>query len=406
MSKFLAFIIALAFYSCQAQINLNSTIQFTSDLENFKSISKLKHLLRDVEIIALGENTHGLGEVFNAKIQLVQFLHQELGFELVLFESGYGDAALAWEQLNSFSAKEFTKVFSSNFYYHSEEIENLIDYVKSQNGKLVIQGFDCQPQQNYLIKRMSEIAFPLDSNLANAVWPEMQGFNKLYQFENDGDTVLFNQQRDRFIGFLNRYNTFLDKNRNTLLKTGISQNEFSSLKKSNEIFIHTYSAINFGEMTGWPISANIRDKSLFETVRWFKENHPKTKIIIWAQNSHIENSSKPNDNVEWMGHSLKRVYGSKYYSIGTMVYSGKNMNYNGAFDFEHKDDKYLAYHLNQFQKEKYVLDLRNYNKNDFTTQLLLGMESNGNIAEFIAKDRFDGLLFIKYSDIPHLIKDQ
>jgi len=52
-------------------------------------------------------------------------------------------------------------------------------------------------------------------------------------------------------------------------------------------------------------------------------------------------------------------------------------------------------------KEKFVLDSRKYNKADFTTQLLLGMESNGNTAEFIAKDKFDGLLFIKCSDIPN-----
>ena len=43
-------------------------------------------------------------------------------------------------------------------------------------------------------------------------------------------------------------------------------------------------------------------------------------------------------------------------------------------------------------------------KPDFTNQLLLGMESYGYTSEFIAKERFDGLLFIKYSDIPKLIK--
>ena len=76
----------------------------------------------------------------------------------------------------------------------------------------------------------------------------------------------------------------------------------------------------------------------------------------------------------------------------------------GHFDFEHKDNKYLAYHLNQFQKEKYILNLRKHNKKDFTNELLLGMENNGNTAEFVAKDRFDGLLFIKFSDTPTLIK--
>lgn len=382
------------------------SLQFTNDLENFTTLSGLNDALLGVEIVALGENTHGLGEVFNTKAELVQFLHQELGFNLVLFESGYGDAALAWERLDSLTAKEYTHLFSSNFYYQSEEIHKLITYVKSQNGNLVIQGFDCQPQQNYLIKRMQDIALLIDSNLANSVLHEMQSFNKLYQYENDGDTALFYQQRDSFSSFLNRYNTFLDENQNTLLKTGITKNEICTLKKSNEIFLRTYSTIQFGEMMGWPAYANLRDKSLFETVSWFKESNPEAKIIIWAQNSHIENSSKPNYNVEWMGHGLKRVYGTKYYSIGTIVYSGKNMNYNGSFDFEHNDDKYLAYHLNQFQKEKYVLDLRNYDQNDCTRQLHLGMENNGSTAEFIAKDRFDALLFIKYSDTPHLIKPQ
>lgn len=404
MKKILTLIILLTFYSCKAQTGIKSSIEFTSDLENFEDLSALKETLKVVEIIALGENTHGLGEVFTAKTELVKFLYQELGFDLVLFESGFGDASLAWEQLDSLSAKEFTSVFSSNFYYNSEEIENLVNYVKSQNGKLKIQGFDCQPQQNYLIKRMTEIAQQIDLKLAKSVPLEMRNFNNLYQFESDKDTLAFNKQRDRFIGFLHNYNSFLDKNINEILNSGTTKNEISAIKKSNDIFIGTYSKINFGEIMSWPLAYNIRDKSLFEIVKSFKEEFPETKIIIWAQNSHIENKTKPNYDVNWMGHYLKNTFGDKYYSIGAIVYSGKNLNYDGTFDFEHKDSSYLAYHLNQFQKEKYLLDLRQHNKNDFTNKLLLGMENNGNKAEFIAKERFDGLLFIKYSDIPKLIK--
>src|SRR5690606_2946992 len=105
-------------------------------------------------------------EVFTAKAELVKFLHQELGFDIVLFESGYGDAALAWEQFDTLSSKAFTQVFSSNFYYNTKEIEQLVSYAKTQNGSLSIQGFDCQPQQNYLIKRMTEIAQPINSVFA------------------------------------------------------------------------------------------------------------------------------------------------------------------------------------------------------------------------------------------------
>lgn len=406
MNKILAFILILTFCSSKAQSEYNSTIEFTLDLEKFESLSGWRETLKGAEIIALGENTHGLGETFTSKTEIVKFLHQELGFDLVLFESGFGDAALAWEKLDSLSTQEFTNAFSSNFYYKSEEIERLLSYVKSQNGKLKIQGIDCQPQQDYLIKRMTEIAQPFDSSLAMSVVTEMKRFNKLYQFENNKDTLAFNKQRDRFIFFLNNYNTFLNKNTTELLTSGATKNEISALKKSNECFINTYSEIEIGDMMSWPASYNLRDKSMFEIIKWYKVNNPKSKLIIWAQNSHIENNAKPNNNVNWMGHYLKNTYGDKYYSIGTVVYSGKNLNFNGTFDFEHNDKNYLAYYLNQFQKEKFILDLRKYAKADFTNQLLLGMESNGNTVAFKAKERFDGLLFIKYSDIPKLIKPE
>jgi erythromycin esterase len=169
MNKFLILILILTLSSCKAQTEFNSTIEFTSDLDKFENLSSLKESLKDVEIVSLGENTHGLGEVFKAKVDLVKFLHQEMGFNLVLFESGYGDAGLAWEKLDSLSTKEFTNSFTSNYYYHSEEIRDLMEYVKSQDKNLVIQGFDCQPQQDYLSKRMMEIMQPVDSILSKSV---------------------------------------------------------------------------------------------------------------------------------------------------------------------------------------------------------------------------------------------
>jgi erythromycin esterase-like protein len=281
-----------------------------------------------------------------------------------------------------------------------------MEYVKSQDKNLVIQGFDCQPQQDYLSKRMMEIMQPVDSILSKSVESELRNFNKLYQFENDKDTIGFNNQRSKFINFITQYEKTIKNKKEHLLKSNCSENELNTILKSIEIFKNTYSKIQFGDMMNWQNNANIRDKSMFETIRWFKDKNPNDKIIIWAQNSHIENSAKPNYTVNFMGHRLKGTYGDKYYSIGAIVYSGINLNYNGTFDFEHNTTDYLAYHLNQFKKDEFVLDLRNYNKKDFTSKELLGMESNGNTAGFVAKDRFDGLLFIKYSNIPKLIKKE
>ncbi|MDP3393020.1 erythromycin esterase family protein [Sediminibacterium sp.] len=406
MNKILIIILLFLSTTCKAQTLINHKIEFTSDLRDFNNLPALREILKDVEIIALGENTHGLGEVFRVKSDLVKFLHKELGFNLILFESGFGDGALAWEQFDSLSTKDLTLSFTSNFYYHSKEILELMEYVKSQDKKLKIQGFDCQPQQNFLINRMFQIVMPIDSVFAKSVKVEFRNFNKLYQYENDKDTIRFYKQRDEFVSFLDTYTKIMKENEKKLLKSGTTQNEIEALKKSNQIFKETYSKIEFGSMMGWPISANIRDKSLFETIKWFKENNPEAKIIIWAQNSHIENKPKPNNSVNWMGHSLKETYVNKYYSLGVDVYSGKNLDYNRSFDFEHNDKNYLAYHLNRFNREAFILNLRNYKQNDFINESLLGMESGGNTARFIAKERFDGILFVKYSNIPQLIKDK
>jgi len=406
MNKILIIILLFLSTSCKAQTLFNPKIEFTSDLRGFNNLTAIRETLKDVEIIALGENTHGLGEVFRVKSDLVKFLHKELGFNLILFESGFGDGALAWEQFDSLSTEDLTLSFTSNFYYHSKEILELMEYVKTQDKKLKVQGFDCQPQQSFLINRMSQIVTPIDSVFGKSVKVEFRNFNKLYQFENDKDTISFYKQRDEFISFLDRYTKIIKENEQRLLKIGTTQNEIEAIRKSNQIFTDTYSKIEFGSMMGWPLSANIRDKSLFETIKWFKENNSETKIIIWAQNSHIENKPKPNNSVNWMGHSLKETYGNKYYSLGAVVYSGKNLEYNRSFDFEHNDKDYLAYHLNQFNREAFVLNLRNYKQNDFINESLLGMESGGNTARFIAKERFDGILFIKYSGIPQIITDK
>ena len=124
---------------------------------------------------------------------------------------------------------------------------------------------------------MSQLLKPIDSVFAKSVKVEFRNFNKLYQFENDKDTISFFKQRDEFVSFLERYTRILNENEPWLLKSGTTQNEIKAIRKSNQIFIDTYSKIEFGSMMGWPISANIRDKSLFETIRWYKENNPETR---------------------------------------------------------------------------------------------------------------------------------
>nr|HPR30147.1 hypothetical protein [Chitinophagales bacterium] len=60
-------------FPASAQNQETKSLVFSADLESFRDLNGLKSALSQVEIVALGENTHGLGEVFKAKTELVKF---------------------------------------------------------------------------------------------------------------------------------------------------------------------------------------------------------------------------------------------------------------------------------------------------------------------------------------------
>lgn len=62
--------------------------------DKFSDLDILIPLLADKRIVYLGENSHGVAEFNLVKTRLIQYMHQTLGFNIVAFESGLGDAAL------------------------------------------------------------------------------------------------------------------------------------------------------------------------------------------------------------------------------------------------------------------------------------------------------------------------
>ncbi|XOK62764.1 hypothetical protein ACJ7K1_06485 [Paenibacillus elgii] len=75
----------------------------------FKDLSFLKPLLMDKRIVYLGENSHGVAEYNQVKTRLIQYLHEELGFDVIAFESGMGNAAGAYARVESRTPEELMK---------------------------------------------------------------------------------------------------------------------------------------------------------------------------------------------------------------------------------------------------------------------------------------------------------
>ena len=62
------------------------------DDEDFADLAPLAAVLSGVRVVQLGEQSHGDGAAFFAKARLIRYLHRELGFTVLAFESGLWDS--------------------------------------------------------------------------------------------------------------------------------------------------------------------------------------------------------------------------------------------------------------------------------------------------------------------------
>jgi erythromycin esterase-like protein len=56
--------------------------------DDFSDLEPLAEAIGAARIVQLGEQSHGAGASFEARVRLIKFLHQRMGFDVVIWESG------------------------------------------------------------------------------------------------------------------------------------------------------------------------------------------------------------------------------------------------------------------------------------------------------------------------------
>ena len=125
-----------------AQVN-NDHLPYNYDF------SRLKQLLSDKRIVLLGEQTHGDGATFKAKVDLIMYLHQELGFDMVVFESPMYEIYKASQLWQTSNPKDTSLIKESIFDIWSAtwQFDSLLKYMTgtwSSARPLELAGFDFQ----------------------------------------------------------------------------------------------------------------------------------------------------------------------------------------------------------------------------------------------------------------------
>ena len=157
----------------QNWIKNNSYDISLDDTVNYKDLSFLRQVLKDKRIVFLGENAHGVSEFTTMKARLIRYLHEELGFDVLAFESNLADAYAA--NLLIKDSDVLTSIHNSiSLLWHVEEIVPLFNYIKkthSTTNPINVAGVDlnlCNASYSFA-HLLYNLIFPLNQSYAKEV---------------------------------------------------------------------------------------------------------------------------------------------------------------------------------------------------------------------------------------------
>ncbi|KQW87820.1 hypothetical protein ASC94_25315 [Massilia sp. Root418] len=102
----------------------------------------------NARIVALGEQTHGGREEFLLKTRLLKFLHEKMGFDVLLLESGFYDMARLAERMER--GEKLDDIAPGNVFFmyaNTAEGRGMLQYVDSQRAQgkpIALGGIDSQ----------------------------------------------------------------------------------------------------------------------------------------------------------------------------------------------------------------------------------------------------------------------
>ncbi|MFA8300849.1 MAG: erythromycin esterase family protein [Hyphomicrobiales bacterium] len=346
---------------------------------DFTDLQFLKEHLKGKTIVGLGEQSHLDGTSFIAKIRLVKFLHEEMGFNVIAFESGLYDCTNANNSIDT-ATDLHPYLFESIFgVWRNKEMKELSDYLhkcRETNNPLYLTGFDHQFVGKWarlnLYKDLTEYIQDVNeqTNTTIEYHPKKleKALIKLAIYSNHDKKL---RKKDTCI----LYHITNQLLRNTKNINSPKANYWRRVLNS----IQTDYRIDY-YFKGYPFieriyrSGMIRDSIMYDNLDYIiKDQYKDQKIILWAANLHLRKNvalmeSDKNGSIvkdKNLGVYIRDNYKDKYYFLGITSYKGLLYKYGPLKIKADIGDKIgLEEHFHKFKHPYAFINMKDVKERD------------------------------------------
>ena len=285
----------------------------------------LGRVLAGKRMVALGESSHGVSEFSRAKVRLVKFLHEALGYDVIAFESSLFECFAA-DRAAAERSPEETLAASLFGVWQCREVLDLFAYIKSTKTTarpLVLAGFDIQISSARGVEArpaaFRDAVALLDSSYAAIVEREDALFLRQCH-----DPAWIAARGARFKAFYGNLAWWLRSNLKALAaaRRGSTEETLALLHTARSMgaFIDELTAAGTAR-------TNARDKGMADNVAALADEiYPGRKIILWGHNLHFQRGAREaqaEDGLRTMGWWLTRTRPEGLYTIGMFCGRGR-----------------------------------------------------------------------------------
>lgn len=382
-----------------------------TDDNDYNDLQFFKPLLSGRRLLGLGENGHGVAEFSRAKVRLIKFLHEEMVFDVIAFESSIFECYQADSHAVDWTAEAMMgrSIFQV---WHTEDVLELFRYIresKKTSRPLILAGFDNQNSTLACLRRpaafQSAIA-KIDPDYADEVQRLDLDFLKM-TFSADWQAALVEPYRLFYDNLWQWFDAHMEElialhPRAPLLPLVLRQSAWSQ-RTDIDAMITPYEQGGF----------NFRDRAMADNVGVLLEKlYPDKKIMLWAHNGHLDHNFNLTGEVNWemfsMGYWLSQRHRPLLYTIEFFMFQGAAAETNrSVYQIAPAPAGTLEAVLFQTGAEFAFADMLNQSENPGNSWMfstINWMNSGIWATPMIPRRQFDGIFYVKTVNPPPYVR--